>query len=349
MLFGRKKKEKEAEISARKKAELLAEKAALQEEIRKLEEERKKLLETQKPKEPFVVPEMEAADLENYAIKLKIEGRTEEAFACVQKAAERGSCSSQYKCGEKALENGDFEKAVFWFQKAAKQDHFGAIVDFSKLIIEGKAKMTESFFAVISEKAKYDDAIGCYYLGFMHYFGKGTEKDLPKAYYLIEKSKLLDFQKRAAEPYSIDDHLEKIKSDYISENGPDSIYKFYKKISDMYASETGSISYKEKAVEYMKKSFKPVKVNIEFEPGEEVYIDGIEAANEGRYEEAFKLYRKAVDLGYTKALAKIAYCCINGEGVPKNLEAARLFAIAGAKHGDVDCKIILYHVFNESV
>ncbi len=43
MLFGRKKKEKEAEISARKKAELLAEKAALQEEIRKLEEERRKL------------------------------------------------------------------------------------------------------------------------------------------------------------------------------------------------------------------------------------------------------------------------------------------------------------------
>ena len=349
MLFGRKKKEKETELIAKKKEKLLAEKAMLLEEMKKLEEERKKLEEAQKPKEPFVVPEMEASDLENYAIKLKIEGRTEEAFACIQKAAEKGSCSSQYKCGEKALENGDFEKAAFWFEKASKQNHFGAIADLAKLIIEGKAKITESFFAVITEKAKYDDSIGCYYLGFMHCFGKGAEKDLPKAYYLIEKAKLLDFQKRTAEPYSIDDHLEKIKSDYIFENGPDSIYKFYKKISDMYASETGRAFYKEKAVEYMKKSFKPVKVNIEFEPGEEVYIDGIKAANEGRYEEAFELYRKAVDLGYTKALATCAYCCIDGKGVPKNLEAARLFALAGAKRGDVDCKIILYNVFHESV
>ena len=117
MLFGRKKKEKEAEISARKKAELLAEKAALREEIRKLEEERKKLLETQKPKEPFVVPEMEAADLENYAIKLKIEGRTEEAFACIEKAAEKGSCNSQYKCGEKRLKSEISGKRLFGSKK----------------------------------------------------------------------------------------------------------------------------------------------------------------------------------------------------------------------------------------
>lgn len=349
MLFGRKKKKNEAEILAEKKAKLLAEKTMLLEEMKKFEEERKALEEAGKPKEPFVVPEMEAADLENYAIKLKIEGRTEDAFACKVKAAEKGSCRSQYECGEKALENGDIEKAAFWFKKAAEQNHFGAIADLSKLILEGKAKMTESFFAVISEKAKYDDSLCCYYLGFMHYFGKGAEKDLPKAYYLIEKAELLDFKKRALEPYPIDDYLEKIKKDYAFENGADSIYKFYKKVSDMYAAETGSIPYKEKAIEYMKKSFKPVKVSIEFEPGEEVYIDGIEAANEGRYEEAFELYRKAVDLGYIKALAQCAYCCIDGKGVPKNLEAARLFALAGAKRGDVDCRMILYYVFNESV
>ena len=327
-----------------KKEEQKKELQKIRKEKAKVLEEQKKLTETKKTKEPFAVPEMEASDLENYAIKLKIGGRTEDAFACTVKAAELGSCRSQYACGEASLEKGDFEKAAFWFEKAAEQGHFGAVFDLSKMILAGDAKMTDKFFAVLEEKAKYDNPQSCHYLGLMYYYGKGTEKDYPKAYFLIEKAKLFGYSDEET-----DNFLVMAKNQYMFKNGADSIYGFYGKLKKLYEKETGRAFYKEKAAEYMKKSFKPIKADITFEPGEEVYINGIEAKNEGRFEEAFELYRKAAGMGYAPAMTACAYCCIDGEGVPKNLEAARYFAIAGAKLGDIDCKLILKNYFNETV
>ena len=342
MLFGKKKRDKKTEAEKKEKEKILLEKAAIEEEIKRLKEEKKRL-EEEKEEEPFVVPEMDADELENHAIMLRIKGKTKEAFACNYKAAEMGSCCSQYFCGEKFGENGDFEKAAFWFEKAAENGHLSAIYDLSKLILSGKAKMNGRFFALLKEKAKYDDPGSCYYFGMMHYYGKGTEKDFPKAYYFIEKSSLLEY---SGADTSL---LEEAKNQYVFENGADSIYGFYRKVSEMFASETGRAFYKEKADEYREKAFKPIEITVTFEPGQEIYIDGTFASDEGRFEEAFELYRKAAGLGYSPAMASCAFCYIDGKGVLQNMEAAKLFALAGAKSGDLTCKLILKNYFNETV
>ncbi len=346
MLFGKKKKEEKAKAAAKERERIIAEKASVLNEIKKLEEEKRKLEEQRKPKEPFALPDMEAADLENYAIKLKIEGRKEDAFACIKKAAELGSCRAQYTCGEDSLEKGNFEKAAFWFKKAAEKGHLSAITDLSKMILAGTADMTADFFGLLEEKAKYDNSASCYYLGQMYYYGKGTEKDYPKAYYFIEKSSLLEY-------YGADtSFLAKAKNQYMFANGTDSIYGFYKKVSHLFAAETGRAFYKEKAVEYMKLSLKGIQsfdADTEIDLGEELYTDAAEADHEGRHEEAFELFRKSANFGYVPAMLACALCCFDGKGTPKNLEAAKLFAISGAKSGDLTCRIFLKKQFDTEI
>ncbi len=168
MLFGKKKRDKKEELKAEIER-IRAEKAALEEELRKLSEKEKKA------KEPFVVPEMDAAELENYAITLKIEGRTEDAFACILKAAEKGSCRSQYTCGEKAFESGNFEKAAFWFENAAKNGHISAAFELGKIYLfeESKKDVLKAYFWF--ETA---ELMGCQISGLQEYLKKANDEGL---------------------------------------------------------------------------------------------------------------------------------------------------------------------------
>ncbi len=363
MLFGRKKKEKEAEILARKKAEILAEKAALQEEIRKLEEERKKLLEAQKPKEPFVVPKMEADDLENYAIKLKAEGRTGDAFACIRKAAEMGSCRSQYNCGEAALENGDIEKAVFWFRKAAEQKHVSAAFELGKIyLFEGSKKdVLKAYFWL-----KTAELMDCQYSKLPEYIEKANKEGLGNelsefaefdykvgkmffeegvAYGSIQvaKEKLLRAEslghKKAAELYeSVERKLEK--------NDP------YAIVSTKYKGSNAGEQAANAAREYF--------IKRQFKEAFELYRFAADYIPEAKYmcammliegkgipkdpEGAIFWLEKAAELYLKKAyfpLAELYY----GKNTPEALEKARLWYKKAAECGDLDAKAILENKF----
>ena len=363
MLFGRKKKEKEAELLARKKAEILAEKAALQEEIRKLEEERKKLLEAQKPKEPFVVPNMEADDLENYAIKLKAEGRTGDAFACIQKAAEMGSSGSQYKCGEAALENGDFEKAAFWFEKAAEQKHVSAAFELGKIYLfeESKKDVLKAYFWL-----KTAELMDCRYAELPEYIEKADKEGLgnelsefAEFYYKVgkmffeegvaygsiqvAKEKLFSAEslghKKAAELYeSVERKLEK--------NEPYAIVSIKYKGSN--AGEQAANAAREHFIKrQFKEAFEFYRFAADYIP-EAKYMcammliegKGIPKDPEG----AIFWLEKAAELYLKKAyfpLAELYY----GKNTPEALEKAKLWYKKAAECGDLDAKAILENKF----
>lgn len=305
MLFGRKKKEKEAEISARKKAELLAEKAALQEEIRKLEEERRKLEEAQKQKEPFVVPEIEAADLENYAIKLKIEGRTEETFACIEKAAKKGACSSQYKCGEKALENGDFEKAAFWFQKAAEQKHVSGAFELGKIYLfeESKKDNVKAYFWL--ETAELMD---CRYSELQEYIEKANEEGLG-----YELSEFAEFDYEVGKMF-FEEGIAYGSIQVAKKRLSNAKSLGHKKAAELYESVERKLE-KNDPYSIVTKKYKGNNA------GEQAANAAREYFMKRQFKEAFELYRFAADY-IPEAKYMCAMMLIEGKGIPKDTDGA---------------------------
>lgn len=141
------------------------------------------------------------------------------AFYWYLKAAQQGHPGAQYSCGV-LYQNGcgvekDEEKALDWYQKAAAQGHEKAkekVEEIQNTWNEGTLKIAASLlsefredgivdgtFAAASILAKTGYAGAQYLCGMMCYRGEGTEKNIPKARYWLQKAAQSNDKKVAAD------------------------------------------------------------------------------------------------------------------------------------------------------
>ena len=127
----------------------------------------------------------------------------EKALIWIKKAAEAGYAPAQsdlgdiYYYGKIALEND--EKAFYWYNKA--NENGSRLSTLGEMYYHGRGTSQSYTKAYEMFKKAYDryppddrtfnDATACYYLGLMYYYGNYVEKDLRKAFLLIEQGAMI--------------------------------------------------------------------------------------------------------------------------------------------------------------
>ncbi len=119
------------------------------------------------------------------------------AFPLLLKAAEAGDREAQFRCGdlyqdEEKSGQFDKEKAMYWYEKAAKQGHVEAQRRYglAYYIGWGEDGITdkEEAFYWYGKAAEQGHAEAQYHYGSMYEYGNGTEEDLEKAVYWYKKA-----------------------------------------------------------------------------------------------------------------------------------------------------------------
>ena len=117
------------------------------------------------------------------------EGQIDKALPWYQKAAEQGEVNAQFQLGSIYHEKEDYTQAFYWIVKAAKQGNIDAkwVVGLYYKKGLGVKKNLELAFKYLKEAAKagYIDAM--YELADFYHEGVGTNKNLHKALYWCEK------------------------------------------------------------------------------------------------------------------------------------------------------------------
>ncbi|WP_101775077.1 tetratricopeptide repeat protein [Pasteurella oralis] len=119
---------------------------------------------------------------ELYKIEVLTEKKRKEMFQLFLQAAEKNEVDSQYEVGEYYVENGEFEKGVFWLKKAAEQGLDKARLLVANLSLAGLGTAVDVDFALSEFEALED----YYTLGYLYELGTGVPQDLAKALHYYE-------------------------------------------------------------------------------------------------------------------------------------------------------------------
>ena len=122
-----------------------------------------------------------------------VEQDYEKAVYWFTKAAEEGLVEAQNNLGLLYYGEGgwqDYEKAVYWLTKAAEQGHASAQNNLGFHYRNGYGVKKDEVKAVewYTKAAKQDRASAQYNLGYCYYHGYGVEKDYEKAVYWYKKA-----------------------------------------------------------------------------------------------------------------------------------------------------------------
>lgn len=127
---------------------------------------------------------MEAYDRGDYAL----------AFPYLLKAAEAGNREAQFRCGELYQyedKSGEFdeEKAMYWYEKAAKQGHAEAQLSYGRMYVNGRGTEEDLEKALywFEKAAAQGSADAMFDIGFIYEI-EMEPKDLEKALYWYEKA-----------------------------------------------------------------------------------------------------------------------------------------------------------------
>jgi len=99
------------------------------------------------------------------------------------------NADEQYELGYSYLNRSDYEKAIFWFSKAAEQDHVEAMSGLARCYMHEGGPCSNEYWHWISEAAQHGESGSQYMLGSA--FRGGTvlfSKDREKAKYWLTKA-----------------------------------------------------------------------------------------------------------------------------------------------------------------
>ena len=121
-------------------------------------------------------------------------GNYEKAFQLWKVLAKDGDAQSQYSLGVMYYKGDgvavDLTRAIYWFRKAAQQDHVNSLFNVGIAFWEGKGVDRDYFLATEwwRRAAQRNFAPAQYNLGVAYYLGKGVQKDVDAAISWLRKA-----------------------------------------------------------------------------------------------------------------------------------------------------------------
>ena len=112
------------------------------------------------------------------------------AASYLEKAAEGGNLDSQYPTALYYLNSKQYDKAIEWFKKAAKQGHAGATYYYGSMLYNGMGveKNRADGLRLLKVAANKDFTMANYTLGRIYYEGDGVTKDAKIAVPYLSKA-----------------------------------------------------------------------------------------------------------------------------------------------------------------
>lgn len=247
-----------------------------------------------------------------------------EAADCFTDSAEKGDHRAQdylgrmYHDGQGLAQN--YEKALFWLEKAASQDNPDSCYDLGKIYRNGKLVKKDNKKALIFfEKAasKYNTDANVE-LGHHYGFGWGVQKDLKKAF---------DYYLKAAHAYGNDDG----RANYA--------------VAHAFALGLGVEQDAKQAFLYYQSAAKQGYAPAQDKMGDYYYYEN-ELGLERNCEEAIHWYEKAAKQGDQSAQSQLGDLYISGECVEKNYELAFHWHQKAAEQGSLHSQANLGYMYS---
>jgi len=251
-----------------------------------------------------------------------------EAADCFTDSAEKGDHRSQdylgrmYHDGQGLAQN--YEKAIFWLEKAAAQDNPNSSYDLGKIYRDGKLVKKDNKKAVIFFKkaaSKYNTDANVE-LGHHYGAGWGVKKDLKKAF---------DYYLEAAHAYGNDDG----RANYA--------------VAHAYEHGLGVDKDIKQAFTYYEKAALQGYALAQHQLGYFYYYAHNELGIEQDCEASFHWYSEAAKQGDALAQSKLGDLYVFGECVEKNFELAFHWHQKAAEQGVLESQVQLGHMYSEGL
>lgn len=233
----------------------------------------------------------------------------EKAVYWYEKAAEQGHDLAQHSLGSiyvRVFE--DFEKALYWFQKAAEQGDLLSQHFLDTLLAKGPSALHDSSkqnskkMAELFVKAvEEEDAQAQHNLGMMYFYGQEEPQDFEKALYW--------FQKAAAQGEA--------QSQYF--------------LGAMYHQGQAVPQNFEKAIYWFLKAAEQRNPSAQFSLGK-TYEHGQGVPQD--FKKAVHWFQQAAEQGNASAQYSLARMYVLGQGVQEDIEKAYLWTILAAEQGE---------------
>lgn len=283
------------------------------------------------------------------------DGVSEDDYTAVKwfkKAAEQNHPDAQflialkYRYGTTGYTK-NISTAIEWYNKAASNGHDYSIGELIELNANPERYLTiyhkgyksyyddnnyDKAFELYKESANMGYMSAQFRLGYCYYYGKGVTKDEIEA---------LRWYRKAAEQGYCQAQYNVANAYFYGTNGyPEDHTKaieWYKKAA------MGDSYYAIAAIE------KLIELGVNFNTSSNTYSstssnqsaksicdEALGYYNKKSYNQAFKLFEKAADMGYAEAQYRLALCYSNGNGVTKDEYAATRWYAKAAEQGHVD-------------
>lgn len=254
----------------------------------------------------------------------------DELFGIVEKALE-GESSAQYRLGD-CFYNGigvnvDYQKAAFWFEKAAEQENVDSqyMLGLCYYLGNGFGKDFEKARLWFKKAADRGDELSQVKLALIYENGEGVEQDYEESAY---------WYKKAGENGS--DLLSRVAYFSAFANGLGGVFEEDVKQSLFLAT---------KAIEAISSKREYIKLNSSlFKYFGGVYEHGISVKKD--YEKAVYWYTKAAEAGNVNAQLSLSDIYFEGRGLKKNLEKAEYWTLKAQELGGGVQTDRLYKIHN---
>ncbi len=229
--------------------------------------------------------------------------QSDKAIPYYEKAAAQDHPYAQYALAMNALELGNYSKAQFFLEKAAKQQYGLAAFSLGKLLHEHDPKHPLKAFEWFMVAAKQGHIEASYYVGLYYQYGKGVPVNIDEAIHWYQKAALEKDKDalyhlaliliRQDKPDFV--NIAKLLEGAAKQNHPNAQYN----LAVMYQKGDGVEKDDEKALFWYEKAAEANLAIAQYNLGMIYYAGEIVEKDD---EKAKALWRKAADQGFDKAV-----------------------------------------------
>ena len=252
--------------------------------------------------------------------------------------ARQGDAEAQYWLGDMYYYGvgvpRDYKKAVFWWKKAAENEHVGAQYSLGVMYYHGRGgvpKDKEKAFYWSKKAAESEHAYAQHWLGKMYAIGFGVSKDREQANYWYKKS--AENRNAGAKQESVETQANNSPSELQKTKAEQGDANAQWRLGDIYYYGEGVSEDFEKARYWREKAAENEHVGAQWELGR-MYYRGEGVPKD--FEKAFYWYKKSAENGHAVSQYNLGVMYYNGEGIPKDNEKAVYWLEKSAENGDPD-------------